>query len=367
MAKDIHKVPFDEGTKAKLSIFQDYLKAWLPVFLAKEEVYWNTINVFDFFAGPGSDSRGAMGTPLIIIEELRPYLDTIKQKKLSVNLYFNEYSKPKQEELKAKLLPYGKELKTYSIEIENLDFKESFDKQFPKMGKSNCANLLFLDQSGIKHISEEVFNKITNLKRTDFLFFISSSTIKRFAEHPKIIQYIKINPEEVENTPYHEIHRLVLNYYKSLISNNKEYYLAPFSLRKDAGAVYGLIFGSGHVLGIEKFLITCWKVDPERGEANFDIDEDKICPGQLDLFTGEVRKPKKIDLFEKELKERILSQELKNDKDIYLFTLTNGFIPAHARKVTSKLIADKKIAKCHLSLSHKICKPKATLTEIKIN
>lgn len=80
MARDIHKAPFDEGTKAKLSIFQDYLKEWLPVFLAKKEIYWNTINVFDFFAGPGSDSKGNKGTPLIILEELTPYIDNIIEK-----------------------------------------------------------------------------------------------------------------------------------------------------------------------------------------------------------------------------------------------------------------------------------------------
>lgn len=331
MARDIHKAPFDEGTIAKLSIFQDYLKEWLPVFLARKEILWNTINIFDFFAGPGSDSKGQLGTPLIIIEELKPYLDSIILKNLNVNLYFNEYNNTKKEELKLKLQSLNLNPKSYSIEIESLDFKESFDKQFPKMRNINCANLLFLDQNGIKHINEEVFLQITNLKTTDFLFFISSSTIKRFSEHPHIIQHIKLSPKEVEKTPFHKIHRLVLDYYKSLIPKNKQYYLASFSLRKNSG-VYGLIFGSGHVLGIEKFLTTCWKVDPERGEANFDIDDDKIIPGEQDLFTGQVKKPKKVDLFEKELEEKILNLDLKNDKEIYLFTLTNGFTSVFTRK-----------------------------------
>lgn len=45
MARDIHKKPFDEGTKAKLSIFQDYLKEWLPVFFAKNKIIWTTIKI----------------------------------------------------------------------------------------------------------------------------------------------------------------------------------------------------------------------------------------------------------------------------------------------------------------------------------
>ncbi|MFZ1807337.1 MAG: three-Cys-motif partner protein TcmP [Cyclobacteriaceae bacterium] len=365
MSKDIHKRPFDDGTKAKLSIFKDYLKEWLPVFLARKEIIWKTINIFDFFAGPGSDSTGHKGTPLIIIEELIPYLEKINQKKLTVNLYFNEYNKTKYHKLKERLLQENQDSNPYFIDVESHDFKVSFDKQFNRMN-NDCANLLFLDQNGIKHINEDVFIKIINLKTTDFLFFISSSTIKRFSEHPNIAQHIKLSPEEVEKTPYHRIHRLILDYYKSLIPKNKIYYLASFSLRKNSG-VYGLIFGSGHVLGIEKFLTTCWNIDPARGEANFDIDDDKIMQGQIDLFTGTVRKPKKVDLFEKELKEKILNQELRNDKEIYLFTLSNGFTPIHTRKVINNLIADKKISKCKLDLSSKICKTNASLTEIKFN
>jgi len=363
MTRDIHKKPFDEGTKAKLSIFEDYLKEWLPVFIAKKEIIWKTINIYDFFAGPGYDSKGQKGTPMIIRDELRPYFDKIIDKKLNVNLYLNEYSKVKKEELEIQIA--DDDLKPYSITIESLDFKEAFDRQFPSMAQNSCTNLLFLDQNGVKHISEDVFKKIIGLKTTDFLFFISSSTIKRFSEHPNIAQHIKLNPDEVEKTPYHKIHGLILDYYKSLIPANKQYYLAPFSLKKNAG-VYGLIFGSGHVLGIEKFLTTCWNIDPERGTANFDIDDDRIIKGQFDLFSGKVRKPKKVELFENELERKILKRELLNDRDIYLYALTNGFIPIHIRKVINKLIAEKKIEKCKLNLTSKVCKPSSITTQIKL-
>ena len=112
--------------------------------------------------------------------------------------------------------------------------------------------------------------------------------------------------------------------------------------------------------------ITCWKNDPERGEANFDIDDDNIIPDQLDLFSGEVRRPKKVDLFERGLGEKILSKELQNDQDVYLFTLENGFIPSHAREVIKLLIKEKKIATCNLNLTHKICSPNSVKSQISI-
>ncbi|ABG60912.1 three-Cys-motif partner protein TcmP [Cytophaga hutchinsonii] len=366
MPRDIHVKPFDEGTKAKLSIFQDYLREWLPVFISKRDIYWNNINIYDFFAGPGRDVAGVKGTPCIIIDELEPHLESIRNKNLKVNLYFNEYDKAKYELLNDHVLPKGNEQRDYYVQTESLDFKVAFQKRLAELTTNNSANLLFLDQNGIKHIGEETFKQIINIKRTDFLFFISSSTIKRFCEHPNILQHINLSSEDVEKTPYDQIHRLVLDYYKNLIPANKAYYLAPFSLKKNAG-VYGLIFGSSHVLGMEKFLTTCWKVDPERGEANFDIDNDKINPGQINIFSGEISKPKKVEIFEKELEENITKGKIKTDKDVYLFTITNGFLPSHAKNVLKKLASSNKISKMKFNISSTICKIGASLTPIKLN
>ena len=128
--------------------------------------------------------------------------------------------------------------------------------------------------------------------------------------------------------------------------------------------MYGLIFGSGHVLGIEKFLKTCWSIDPERGEANFDIDDDKIQEGQIDIFTKQVQRPKKVELFEKEIKKKILDMELKSDKEIYLFTITNGFLPKHTRKIISDLIKENKIKNSIFDLTTKVCKANSIITEV---
>ena len=171
MARDIHKKPFDEGTKAKLAIFKDYLKEWLPVFLAKKDIFYPTINIYDFFSGPGTDGHGNMGTPLIILEELRVYILNITSKELTVNLYLNEYDKLKFDTLYLEVHSEKHKSLPVNIETDNLDFKVAFDKKFPSMGFKGNANLLFLDQNGVKHITEEIFNKIINLKQTDFLFF----------------------------------------------------------------------------------------------------------------------------------------------------------------------------------------------------
>lgn len=92
----------------------------------------------------------------------------------------------------------------------------------------------------------------------------------------------------------------------------------------------------------------------------------KYKKGPFDLFTNEVKKPKKVDLFEKELRESILNKSLTTDKEIYLFTITNGFLPFHSKKIISQLIKENKIQKNNFNLSTKVCKYKAVITPIKL-
>ena len=129
--------------------------------------------------------------------------------------------------------------------------------------------------------------------------------------------------------------------------NLKTYHLGSFSIRKGAN-VYGLVFGSGHPLGIDKFLKVAWK---RGGDANFDIDKDGIDPSQPSLFP-EYDKPTKISVFEKELETAVLGRQLKTNKDVYLFALQNGMLAEHARKTLRLLIKDNKLPKQILHVSY---------------
>lgn len=140
---------------------------------------------------------------------------------------------------------------------------------------------------------------------------------------------------------YYHIHRIILEYYRSLIPADVRYYLAPFSIKKPAG-IYGLIFGSNHIYGLEKFLRVCWKHDKLTGEANFDIDNEKIDLQKPTLFV-EFNVPKKIQLFEKDLENKILSGDLATDLTVYTYTLEQGFLPKHANEILSRLSGAKKI------------------------
>ncbi len=134
---------------------------------------------------------------------------------------------------------------------------------------------------------------------------------------------------------------------KKLGKNLKTYHLGSCSIRKGAN-VYGLVFDSGHPLGIDKFLKVAWK---RGGDANFDIDKDGIDPAQLSLFP-EYDKPTKISIFEKDLESAVLGRQLTTNKDVYLFALQNGMLAEHARKTLRLLIKNNKLSKQTLHVSY---------------
>ena len=103
----------------------------------------------------------------------------------------------------------------------------------------------------------------------------------------------------------------------------------PFSLKKGAN-IYGIIFGASHPKAVDIFLRIAWKRSPINGDANFDIDDDamKIQP---DFFTGQ--KLTKIEAFQKNVREKILTKEITNNSELYNHTLEEGHIGTHSAKV----------------------------------
>jgi len=354
MGRDFHSKPFDEGTKLKLKLFEKYIKEWLPVFLVSPN-YLTRINIFDFFCGPGQDLNKNPGSPLITIKALHPYFSKIIKNSLTVNLFLNEKSERKLRALQSLISTLKYDNKPINIEYSSYEFAEAFEKCYPLMKRVRTANFLFLDQTGIKQVTKEIFRKIADIPATDFLFFISSSTINRFYEHPEIRKFIKIPKATISDSKYLHIHRVVCDYYQSLVPQNREYYLASFSIKKGPN-IYGLIFGTRHLLGIDKFLTKCWQMDPERGEANFDIDQDGLINKNQLTFFPDLNKTKKLRLFENDITHKILNKKLKTNKDIYKYTLQRGFLPRHSRDIIKQLISQDKLPKQRLKISYNSCK-----------
>lgn len=331
MAKNINKKAFDEATKLKLEIFGESFEEWLPVFI--HDHYTSDVYIFDFFAGSGTDAENNMGSPLILLDKAkgdnRKYCNKANK---PIKFFFNEGQSRKSSELKDNTDVFVKQCEAnnncskciYEYHILNYDFQELFGNTGLKRVFENrsIAKFVLLDQYGFSQINEEVFTQLISFPKTDFIFFISSSFINRFKDHPYTKQHIDTSKIAFDKKKPNEIHRAVADFFRSLIPKNKEYYLHNFSIKKGSN-YYGLIFGSNHTLGMEKFLKVCWHHDKLSGEANYNIDNNYE-EGTLFAQLGENVKK---DTVSKDIKRLILSGEIKDNKSGLKYALIKGCEP----------------------------------------
>jgi len=341
MAKNINKQAFDEATKLKLEIFGESFEEWLPVFIYDK--YTSLVYIFDFFAGSGMDADGYPGSPLILLDkakgENRKYCSKAQK---PIKFFFNEGQIRKSNELKNNVDAFIHKCEIenacskciYDYHILNYNFQELFNNSKLKKAfeNKNIAKFVILDQYGFSQINEEIFKQLISFPKTDFIFFIASAFIKRFKEHPYTKQYIDASKINFDNIKPNEIHRAIAKYFRSLIPKDKEYYLHHFSIKKGSN-YYGLIFGTNHSLGMEKFLKVCWHHDKLSGEANYNIDNN-FEEGTLFASLGENIKK---DTVKNEIKSLILSGKIKDNITGLKYALSKGCEPKLFTEVIQSL------------------------------
>ena len=313
-----HGKVFDEGTQLKLEIFRSYIREWLPVFLTEyrnSRPNFGKVNLFDFFAGPGHDKAGNPGSPLIIIEELKQFcLDRSAQKaSVDIQLLFNDASTAKIDGLKAQISKIACSRGCCYINYSALPFSAALE-----------ANMITIRDG--KEVTPEVVQQLASCRATDILFFISSSYLRRFAEAPEFAGKLDFEVDRMRNVDFNNVHKFVCEHFRQTLGG-QTYYLAPFSIRK-GGNIYGVIFASSSLLGLQKFLKVCWNKDAVTGEANYNIDGDIAWAGQKSLF-AECNVVTKVALFERDLR-RFITDKSPTNHDVYEFTLAAGFLPRHA-------------------------------------
>jgi len=175
MTKAFHKNEFDYGTQVKLAIFRGYIREWISVFLTgwKEGIHPEVINLWDFFAGPGTDTAGNPGSPRIIQDELKDYCqarEDIKAHGLQVRLNFNDKSKKHIAQLQQCLAENACPKKCCQPIFSSKPFQDSFAEYQTTMGKPRTANLVIMDQFGVKEVTPDVVKTLSGLRATDILY-----------------------------------------------------------------------------------------------------------------------------------------------------------------------------------------------------
>lgn len=237
MVKRFHETEFDDATQVKLAIFRGCIREWIPVFLTawKEGSNRETINLWDFFAGPGTDATGNPGSPRIIQDELKAYCDArgeVKAAGLQVRLYFNDKLKKHVRQLQQCLAENGCSKGCCEAVLSSKPFQEAFAEGLPIMQKPRSANLVIMDQFGVKEVTPAVVKTLAGCQATDILFFVSSSYVRRFADEPAIQSHFQMTAEDLAASGYKSIHRHICDYFRSTLPRGSQYHLAPFSIQK---------------------------------------------------------------------------------------------------------------------------------------
>jgi hypothetical protein len=136
-----------------------------------------------------------------------------------------------------------------------------------------------------------------------------------------------------------ECHRQIAGYFRNLIPVGKEYYLHHFTMKNEGGNYWGLIFGTKHTLGMEKFVKICWKYDSLSGESNFNIDDNFE---KDSLFFNE-NDTVKMQTIKNDICTKILSGEISDNKTGLKYALANGCPPKLFTDAVKELEKSKQI------------------------
>lgn len=329
--KGFHDKPYDAGTLAKLEIFELFTQEWIPVFLSRAEPPFKEVHLFDFFSGPGADSKGTHGSPLRILNQLRIYQkeDLAGWNKVQIVAHLFDEDREKIASLKSLIDSEKWGIPGVEIDCRPLSFHDALAEQGSLLANRHIAKLLIIDQYGVDEVTDGIFRSLIGYPTTDFIFFLSSSTLHRFRDHPAIKQKI----DAVEDS-YH-VHRATVDYYRKLIPPDNQMFLGSFSIRKRSN-IYGLIFGSHHPLGIHKFLQVAWATDTIAGEANFDIERENIRPGEA-VLPLDMMRPNKIRDFETNLEDALKAGSLRSELDVVRFCIEAGMTCQQSAPILKKL------------------------------
>lgn len=341
MAKDdFHDKAFDEGTILKLEILSRYLESWLPVFINHPTI--RHINIFDFQCGPGQDKNKIKGSPLRIIDVVAAAKPAASAVEKIISIHFNDIDGKKIKQLSEKL---NIEVQAWNISYSSVDFEKCIDEHFNDMNKQGVANFLFIDPTGLVNMALTI-EKISQLAYTDFLLFVPVQHVSRlymtdgFQNH---LPGLKCTGT-VEKTPK----ELCAYIDEKLREQRASYFLAHFSIKKsESPNVHGLIFGSKHPIGLDKFLRVAWDISPN-GVSNFEMSGDLLfaakTSGQCTL-PGIKEYSTRQELFRDELKGKVVSGDLTCARDVALFCYRNAFLPTkHATPVLKELVRNGKLS-----------------------
>jgi len=363
----------EEHSKEKVAFYKKYLDLYLTVLINAK--YTKSINIYDIFCGVGIyDGDGNKGSPVVAMECIKTQLRTHwKHRDKPIKLLINDGNKKRVDIATAYIEKHCKNKCTFVS--KNLQSKEIFSLVTDKIktSKKNENHLVFIDPHGYKDIYKKDIVNIMEAGKSEILIFLPIHMMYRF---------LKPTKTDKNNASYVPLRRFMtefnLNYDatspKDYITHieetflcNQKYYTASYILQAKSSNYYALFFITKHLRGLEKAIDTKWNLDTLCGQG---LKKQQ----QKSLFEEEDKEEEKQDCIDNFRKKLLLylKQERTNN-EIYLFTLTNGFLIKHTNvilknlQLKEELTFDREIRKNSFYLNYKNYRDKEIKYKVKIN
>jgi three-Cys-motif partner protein len=323
-------------TAAKTRIYEEYIKGYLPKLLMTfEKVY-----IADLFCGPGKNGD-KNGSPLILIESLNYILSSEQLKtknSLRVFILFNDEDSASIANLNIELGKATYDRNIISIKVENKKYEELVPSVFQKLEKMTLPKFFFLDPFTYSNVKIEDLKKLISLSNAEVLLFIPIFHTYRFSnakfEESHLTRIFIEQYTEAGITDYLNIHYFMASVRKKLLKTIGAPYVRSVLL-DGGGSKNSLFLLTKHIKGMLlmnkiAFKMTedgnCYQTKNEGIGSLFDSSETTLNFANYSLL----------------LKEFLLQKDRTN-KEIVEFTITNCFLPKHAKNELKRFSDNNKV------------------------
>ena len=325
-------------TSAKIRIFEEYIKGYLPKLL----MTFNTCIIADLFSGAGKNGKN-YGSPLVLINAINNILSSkhFSERELKIFILFNDQEKDNIENLKKELEKTKFDERRISITTKNEKYEEYIDELIIKLRDKkfkDSSKFIFLDPFTYSNIKMVDLQNLMNLPHTEVLLFIPIFHSYRFAssefekEH-KTRKFIEeFTSKGIYN--YKDVIEFMLSVREQLINKLSLKFVRPILL-DGGGSKNSLFLLTKHPKG----MLLMNKVIFKNSDDGLRLIVNNL---NQDLLFKPEDASVYFNNFSTNLINKIKLDELTN-KEIVDYTIEQGFLPRHAKKILENLYSENKI------------------------
>ena len=267
-------------TAAKHRVLRAYLDGWIAVMgqqaLRVPSTEVPRLLLVDGFAGPGRYASGEPGSPLIMLEALRNHSAFARLGGVRFILLFIEHDERRVQHLEGEIKALGPLPANVVVHVQHGEFETTFGALLDEAtdaGKRLVPTFAFIDPFGYSTSPMSLSGRLLDFPRCEVLSFLPLSFVHRFVGRERQENAMNslfgcedwkaaIEMKGAERT------RFLLELFETQLGKNAGVqHVRSFQLHTQDGEDYRLVFGLGHVKGLEIAKDAMWKVDPVSGTS----------------------------------------------------------------------------------------------------